>query len=1649
MPKLNTEVVNIVIIKEGDKILLQENDRYGDVFFVGGKIEEENANPYYYAHKKIEKRLQLQPGADFFLEPLKPSVIELNNRYSESEHTYKNYQFHLFFMKINSPNAKSKINSNPKNHWIPYLNVPETLSNGRKISQRARDILINLDLEYLDSFQPIRNQISTEYENLSYEERKSIYEKEVEKWMLDEDTYGWIDEKEQIILNEKARRLGILENDAVSIENKIKNRDVKKLTINNLELLSEIAKNFRFLFDDLEKYARDKQYYQIEIIKVYNEGLTGAAVFQVKGEGDYARGEYILKYDYHPRIKKEYELFNNNNVCNSAYTVSSNRVYKGINISNHSFLELQPADQYINARKLISLRKLIEEELSEHANRVNLQNNLISSLKEIYEYFFDRLYCNLTQKHSYRIEEDSLQNTVDQFLPARRVYKGIIGQKDKDYTDLNYKKLPKHTRKIISYDFKGPSEDNKKIQCEIKMMIKQKNSHWYRMDLICEITRQQKELLKKPEELSFWTTHFVENKRKKLLKQIEGKTQWLWEQCDDYKIEPILKPLPTPLENSSVLDLNYHLELLLKKQCPVYYSNFLHGDFNPSNILLCRKKEDQYHPIIIDFYETGIEGNIFYDLARMEIEILVMLLTQYLNKDRGISLDTEKLPQEIIEAILDWEENLFFLRSSSLSFSGDFIAFGMRRNLFNIAIELFKEDYHQFDWLKNYLIVSGVFALGFNKFQKESPLSKTIATLWAARQFYRFSHFDQSLDGIIEEFLPEKFLKQQISEYDSLITLCNNNNKLTRLSYNLPRRDKKLFIQYNEKNEHYLSSFLNQNDKNCFFIVDEDGTGKSWFVDNCFDTEPSLYPVLFLSGTEPLSENEGFDGIIKEKLHIPVVDWGSHIEYILRDKNYSLIIVLENLSECPYPNLTNKALLNLVKYIRGKKIKLILVSRPWFWFQYLEDNEFIKESCYQIPDKKDPSQPAFYIQMERPEGKHQKELVDAFFWKYKIEGNLFGNALEKLRNPGLLKLFCEVKEKTQIGSIDNIFLYDIMKNYVERKTEAIAKSAQMDSYFVQKMASLTTELMFISQLPYIKIKKLNKDNPSVIEEVGEGRLQELLEHCRNYSFIITDRKHIFFTFEEVSSFIRANELIEQWNTNNQLTEKHIEDWLLKNLLTQHNSTMMENLFRYIIFKLYNDQEDKSLFYAAVQSIISYYDKSPALVLRIISRTLSELPKLPPKIMKIINNFKKKIENDPKSRGLFIEREINIFFYRLDYHIDDDACNWTTLFNVTNTEVIAKRMKEMDRDKQRLQKFFSFLQMDYKYNKHFMENYLKPHMSYFIKNNQGLESYLIRLCEYILKLHPDNQPIWPEIYHILFSIGEKFINSKILTQTAISNQALGIISSKKTYHSSTFQMINNLYIQWSRKYKDQQPILDKIHNSWICFLIQYLPISKDKKVSVYSYEQIKETLPNIEFGALGKNTQGKVIAYLEKGLPRTKQIIDSTKNKIPEGYLKQLAPKIKMAMENTPLEKQKVVYVIFKRGNEILLQYKEKWMDFSWIGSQMEEGDDPRELAIQAISDKLHLQYKEHFEVENQVVPLPDFENFSHTREHYVIYTPYLVFARFKHKHVSDIVENQKINQFFSVEELLHSGNFYISWPVKEIIRLINQANIWNKIPTSS
>jgi hypothetical protein len=258
-------------------------------------------------------------------------------------------------------------------------------------------------------------------------------------------------------------------------------------------------------------------------------------------------------------------------------------------------------------------------------------------------------------------------------------------------------------------------------------------------------------------------------------------------------------------------------------------------------------------------------------------------------------------------------------------------------------------------------------------------------------------------------------------------------------------------------------------------------------------------------------------------------DWMVRSAPALEKARRWLFIIVDGINENTNLPLFIKLLRNLLPKIEGKRIKLIISCRDIYWELFLPSLK-----GYLFRDA---------VALSEFSEQDWKRATELYFRQFKITADIHAQAAISLRNPLLLKFFCEAYQGQGLGSVTDVHLRSVFKLYIDRVSRSIAeRKGLLDSSLVLDLLLRVVDTMWQNRLPAVEQRRigLTPEETSSSDSIYNLIRSEnvILDESRNVS---TTSKIIRFVYDEFMEYVLAR------------------CWLDKSIGDQGNDSSIDNL----------------------------------------------------------------------------------------------------------------------------------------------------------------------------------------------------------------------------------------------------------------------------------------------------------------------------------------------------------------------------------------------------------------------------------------------------------------------------------------------------------
>ncbi len=536
-----------------------------------------------------------------------------------------------------------------------------------------------------------------------------------------------------------------------------------------------------------------------------------------------------------------------------------------------------------------------------------------------------------------------------------------------------------------------------------------------------------------------------------------------------------------------------------------------------------------------------------------------------------------------------------------------------------------------------------------------------------------------------------------------------------------------------------------------------------------------------------------------------------------------------------------------------------------------------------------------------------------------------------------------------------------------------------------------------------------------------------------------------FAFPELLAYLNALNVVTNWESTG-YDDSQIRAWFEKGIRIMHSDSFMVSLFYYVLSILYTrDDARASRFSNVLHLLVSLFHLSPYQVLIVFSKIIYTIPRVSSGVMKTIQSLERKVKQHLlMKKDKFVEKKYNQIFNRIDAFVEygESAQYWTGILEKIDDYEIA--VKEIERRPNHWNQLYGLLWDDYHKNGQFIKNHLVGILRYLAANPLGHEDLTLSVCEILFKFRQVEQVCGDAAHHALAGIVE-------YSASKYYGSALGLLLKKKTGSKHLLEFIlQRMYSRVERDRANRQTVR-YFRNMLLMYLLKfdnYLEIEVDR----IAFDELKNLMGKIDIISLSPAAEKSFVDYLRKGddcyvVALMVRLIKKNPN-IDNTYMSMY----EKAKAKVSVEEQYVIYCIIKHNDGLLLQYKQKWNDYNWIGGQISgrvtNPEAGRKAAIKIVESKLNITHPDDFDVIGNPMHFGDHESISRSRNRLVHYKPTFYIVTLKHQFVlKDRILSSDHNRMFSLDELQQPVNTEVAGAVKAVLGLfVDRRLLWNKIP---
>jgi len=340
---------------------------------------------------------------------------------------------------------------------------------------------------------------------------------------------------------------------------------------------------------------------------------------------------------------------------------------------------------------------------------------------------------------------------------------------------------------------------------------------------------------------------------------------------------------------------------------------------------------------------------------------------------------------------------------------------------------------------------------------------------------------------------------------------------------------------------------------NCFLIVAPAGSGKTNLLCELARLRVTQQPVLLLMGGNLfLDATTGLLAAIQSelqaansKIHFLSPEDSLHtLHRLAEEMDRDALLILDAINEHDRPAQMRKAVEDLLRKTRGRRIKLVVTCRDYYWGLF-KGRFWEGATVNSLPAEADEQDAA--DDFSRFATDEHERALPLYLDHYQITGGPVADAAEQCRHPLLLRFFCEAYRGQDVGQVEDIRLKELFDHYWDQKLLSIAV------HMIQQGAKGTQDeltvkvgeclLSLAAHMLHHNVRAIPKVEMPTISECERRRDDQLSMYGRiRDEFIIVEEKErgrgrrkilqVAFVYEEFMEYVMARSLMLDWDQAN-------------------------------------------------------------------------------------------------------------------------------------------------------------------------------------------------------------------------------------------------------------------------------------------------------------------------------------------------------------------------------------------------------------------------------------------------------------------------------------------------------------------------------------
>jgi len=324
-------------------------------------------------------------------------------------------------------------------------------------------------------------------------------------------------------------------------------------------------------------------------------------------------------------------------------------------------------------------------------------------------------------------------------------------------------------------------------------------------------------------------------------------------------------------------------------------------------------------------------------------------------------------------------------------------------------------------------------------------------------------------------------------------------------------QNKEWYLSYNLLAE--LRSLVNKHGQRCLALVARAGRGKTNLVCHLASQLVDRYPVIVFSGQSTIDPTHGIEWHVQQQLESQFrdlfPDWMNRLSPTLRNSASWLFLIIDGINENIEPTQYARCISRFLAIASNRRIKLIVTCRDIYWERFETDLE-----QYLFDGKT--------IGLDAFNDDEWNNALKKYFNYFDIQGTPSSEARQALKNPLLLRFFCEANRGHVVATVTDLSLFATFNCYLNRVSRTIGDRLNLRKEAVIDFLCEIGHLIWTNRQVEVSFDDLHLDLVTV------NNLNSLYNLIRDENIILEEQSgsyklngNIRFVYDEFMEYILA------------------------------------------------------------------------------------------------------------------------------------------------------------------------------------------------------------------------------------------------------------------------------------------------------------------------------------------------------------------------------------------------------------------------------------------------------------------------------------------------------------------------------------------------